>query len=81
MGRIPYFNCCNGQNKQIIKKTELVVQGFEKYSNINRKETNNNKYLYVNEKAGIDMSTKTLSPENHFINPLPEIVSIKYKKI
>ena len=81
MGNMPHFNCCNGKNKQIIIQSDLEIQGFENHSNINSKETNNNRYLYINDKENNDILRKSLSPENRFINPLPDIVCIKYKKI
>ena len=54
---------------------------MESNSNIYNKELNKISYSNVKEKIDSDLSKSTLSPEyNNFINPLPDIVVIKYKK-
>ena len=79
MGNIPFCYCYE-KNKQIVMNSDLYIKGIENHSNINKKDTNNNN-IYINEKFEFDINKSTLSPQNKLINPLPEIVIIKYKKL
>ncbi len=79
MGNIPFCNYYE-KNKQIVIKSDLNIKGIENHLNINQKDTNNNN-IYMNEKFEFDINQSTLSPQNKLINPLPEIVIIKYKKL
>ena len=79
MGCIPYCNCYS-KKKQVIIKSEIFIPKMESNSNIYNKELNKISYSNVKEKIDSDLSKSTLSPEyNNFINPLPDIVVIKYK--
>ncbi len=80
MGCIPYSNCLP-KKKQAIIKSEIFIPKIERNSNIFNEELNKISYSNIKEKIDFDLNKSTLSPEyNNFINPLPDIVIIKYKK-
>ena len=77
--------CCIANEKEgqpLIIQSELMYENFE---NINEKELNNYNINLKNE-SYIHKTSSTFSPNadednNYFVNPLPEIVNIKRKKI
>ena len=79
MGNIPYC-VCNEKRKQISIKSEFDLNKLENIldSGINVKEEDNQQF--ESGKMECENNKSTLSPQNKFINPLPEMVIIKYKK-
>ena len=76
MGSMPYC-LCDTNKKYTTIESDLFVEQIEDDSYIFDKEMN--KMNNSNSKIDLGMH-KTLSPQNNFINPLPDIVVIKYKK-
>ncbi len=70
MGNIPHCVCIEKRN-QILLKSELDINNIEYMKERNQKF----------EKIESQNNETTLSPQYKFINPLPEIVIIKHKKL
>ena len=82
--------CCNNfdRNKQIVIESDLIYETFVENENqiIKEKEKNNDIISNESPKHGFSFlkTAKSLThqsiDENDFINPLPEIVIIKFKR-
>ena len=78
MGSIPNC-CCVEKRKDVIKNSELIIKKYESCNLIRLERTNNSD---TNKKLDNEIINKsTLSPQVPFINPLPNIVILKHKKI
>ena len=77
-----FTQCCfNPDNKQLIAKSDLnFIDGQGYFSEIENKELHNCALYSSNNKSTTSISPIT-EPRNIFINPLPDIVKIKRKKI
>ena len=80
MGNIPYCICIENR-KQISIQSDLDMNNLDNILNlhINVKEADNQQF--ESGKMECENNKTTLSPQNKFINPLPEMVIIKYKKV
>ena len=77
MGNMP--NCTYfSKTKQIISKSEVIIKDFENIINLSKKEIKDKSNYNIDKK---DENENTLSSQNYFINPLPEIVIVKFKKL
>ena len=81
MGNVPYcFNC--EQEKQLIKGSEVIIDDdSNEFSNLKYKEIKSNQDFILNRKLELDTNKNTLSPQIDFINPLPNIVILKPRRI
>ena len=78
MGSIPNC-CCVEKRKDVIKNSELIIKKYESCNLIRLERANNSD---TNKKLDNEIINKsTLSPQVPFINPLPNIVILKHKKI
>ena len=78
--------CCNNfdRRQQVVLQSDLIYESLEEKENyiIREKDINSNS----NHKSNLSLqkNTNIFSPkssdENDFINPLPEIVVIKFKR-
>ena len=81
MGSIP--NCiCYTNKKYVLIESDLYVDNnnMEVDSYIYNKEFGKMNISNSRDKMDSDINRTTLSPQNNFINPLPDIVIIKFKK-
>ena len=80
MGNVPYcFNC--EQKKQIIKDSEIIIDDSNEFSNIKYREIKTSQDFILNKKLDLDTNKNSLSPQIDFINPLPNIVILKPRRI
>ena len=80
MGNVPFcFNC--EQKKQIIKDSEIIIDDSNEFANIKYKEIKASQDFILNKKLDLDTNKNTLSPQIDFINPLPNIVILKPRRI
>ena len=78
MGSIPNC-CCAEKRKNVIKNSELIIKKYESCNLLKLESLDNS---YSNKKLDNEIINKsTLSPQVPFINPLPNIVILKHKKI
>lgn len=80
MGSTPSCLCFQKKN-QLIIDSEIIFQNFEDYMENINKEKRDSRNSIINKKSEIDNYKNTLSIRNDFINPLPEIVVIRYKNL
>ena len=80
MGNVPYcFNC--EQKKQIIKDSEIIIDDSNEFANIKYKEIKASQDFILNKKLDLDTNKNTFSPKIDFVNPLPNIVILKPRRI
>ena len=78
MGSIPYC-CCAEKRKNVIKNSELIIKKYESCNLLKQERLD---YSDSNKKLDNEIINKsTLSRQMTFINPLPNIVILKHKKI
>ena len=81
------YCCTSYSNKtKFIIQSEILVDCVEnnKFSKKKTLKSNNLNKFYLRKEFTLNKTITTLSPQpeedNDFINPLPDIVTIKYKK-
>ena len=79
------YCCFSIKNKeQLIIHSEIMIDGFEKNKIANKNNIKDNNLNINNNKIKINFikTNETFNQEEDidFVNPLPEIVNIKYKK-
>ena len=80
MGSVPYCFSVE-QKKQIIKDSEVVIDDSNEFSNIKYKEIKTSQDFILNKKLDLETNKNSLSPQIDFINPLPNIVIVKPRRI
>ena len=79
MGSISYCICIEEKTKKL-SESEIIIKKFEKYTNdanLSNEEIKDNNHI---KKFDYDVNNNSLTPQNDFNNPLPNIVILKHKK-
>ena len=80
MGNVPY--CFDyEQRRQILKNSEVIIDDSNEFSNLKDKEIKPSQDFILNKKLDLDTNKNTSSPQIDFINPLPNIVILKPRRI
>ena len=82
MGSTPFCFC--SENKNCINAiSDVIIKQNDNDLNLNYKERTEKENYNINKISDYDnnRSNSTFSPPGKFINPLPDIVVLKYKKL
>ena len=80
MGSIPYCICIEKRKNKLLE-SEIIIKKFDNYTNdanLSNEERKDHNYIIKN--LDYDINKGSLTPQNDFDNPLPNIVILKHKK-
>ena len=79
MGSIPYCICIEKRSNKLLE-SDIIIKKYENYTNYDNLSNEERKvHNYINKKFGYEPSKSSLARKNDFVNPLPNIVILKYK--
>ena len=79
MGSIPYCICIEKRSNKLLE-SDIIIKKYEHYTNYDNLSNEERKvHNYINKKLGYEPSKSSFARKNDFVNPLPNIVILKYK--
>ena len=78
MGNIPFCICIEKRKNKLLIESDIIIKKFENYSNLSNEERKGHNYII--KKFDYELNKGSLTPQNDFVNPLPNIVILKHKK-
>ena len=81
MGSIPYCVCIKKRKNKLLE-SEIIIKKYDNYTNdVNLSNEERKHHNYIIKNLDYDLNKSSLTPQNEFGNPLPNIVILKHKKL